>query len=572
MPAASRNKIFCEERFKTLLGASTVGMVIPILILVANTAIVGNILDEKALAAMNVFMPLLTFFIGLSDIVSIGTSYIYNYLMGQADKPMADRILGQSLILSTILAILTFTLANVCFGHYLAFLDVSDEMARYVGECFTYYKYVLLLYPFYFLLSDMVLADGDARYSNLSNIFLLIGCIGVSILACKAIGIAGIGLGALTGTAAATLILCLHFFRKGNSLRPRLFFSFKSLFYILRYSSVDASLYLLVGIQTYALNKIMIIHYGEFYLPVLTLVTSIIQITIIFDGIGQAMSPLANVYHGEGNPDGVRKVMKISIKTAIGEGLIFSALLACAAPFLPHLFNIESQELVPLTTKAFWIVCPTLFCTSLLFLFTSYFLVLRNIFHSLFICLLKDLVIPICSVLLFSDLFGFTGIWIGLALSPVLTISLTALISKLRFLKKKFPFFLDESSRKIYSFDFLVTPENTMKIQDEVGKTLTRENVSSKSVIRAALLIEEIYMLLIEKNTPKVLLSELTIFLGDHVVMIFRDDGEIFDLTSESNATGSFRGFVVQNIMEHQKDKKNITTTSYNRNFIILPL
>ena len=197
---------------------------------------------------------------------------------------------------------------------------------------------------------------------------------------------------------------------------------------------------------------------------------------------------------------------------------------------------------------------------------------MKNIFHSLFICLLKDLVTPICSVLLFSDLFGFTGIWIGLALSPVLTISLTALISKLRFLKKKFPFFLDESSRKIYSFDFLVTPENTMKIQDEVGKTLTRENVSSKSVIRAALLIEEIYMLLIEKNTPKVLLSELTIFLGDHVVMIFRDDGEIFDLTSESNATGSFRGFVVQNIMEHQKDKKNITTTSYNRNFIILPL
>ena len=572
MPATSRNKIFCEERFKTLLGASTIGMVIPILIIVANSAIVGNILDERALAAMNVFMPLLTFFIGLCDIVSIGTCYVYGYLMGEADKNMADRIFGQSLILSAILAALTYVLANAFFGHYLAFLNVSDEMARYVGECFTYYKYVLVLYPFYFLFSDMVLADGDARYSNMSNIFLLVGSIGISILACKSIGIAGIGLGTLTGTAAATLILCLHFFRKENSLRPRLYFSLKSIFYILRYSSVDASLYLLVGIQTYALNKIMIINYGEFYLPVLTLVIGIIEITIIFDGIGQAMSPLANVYYGEGNPDGVRKVMKISIKSAIGEGVIFSALLACAAPFLPRIFNIESPELAPLATKAFWIISPTLFCTSLLFLFTSYFLVLRNMFHSLSICLLKDLIMPVCSVLLFSDLFGFTGIWIGLALSPVFTIAVAAFISKLRFFKKDFPFFLEQSPRKIYSFDFLVTPEATMKIQEDVGRILTRENISGKSVVRAALLIEEIYMLLIEKNAPKILLSELTVFLGEHVVMIFRDDGEIFDLTSESNASGSFRGFVVQNIMEHQKDKKNITTTSYNRNFIILPL
>jgi Na+-driven multidrug efflux pump len=568
----SRNKIFCEERFKTLLGASTVGMIIPIVVILSNAAIVGNVLDERALSAWNVFTPLLNFFIGIADIVSIGTCYVYTYKMGETDKSGADKVFGQSLLVSIVLSAITYFASGACFEIYLNYLNLSPEITQYAQDCFCYYRYVLMLYPVYFLLSDMVLMDGDAACSYLSNVLLLVVGLPVSIVACTNMGISGIGVGALVGTLGAILALCLHFFRKSNSLRPRFHFSFKLFAVTLKYSIVDASLYLLVGLQTFILNKYVIFNYGEFNLPVLTLVTSVIQLTIIFDGIGQAMTPLANVYHGEKNPEGVRKVMKISIKAALAEGLIFTLILAIFAPMIPRAFNIESPLLQELSTKALWTVCPTLCCTALLFLFTSYFLVRQSIGHSLTICALKDLLMPVLCVFAFGALLGFSGVWVGLSLAPFLTLIIGTLLSLLRFKGKKFPLFLDESEKHHYSFDFVVTTENTMSIQQKVREILTQEGVSSKNITKALLIIEEIYMFLIDHNAPKVLLSELTIVVGKHVQMIFRDDGKIFDITSEINATSSFRGFVLKNIMINQEDKKNITTTSYNRNFIILPL
>lgn len=141
----SRNKIFCEERFKTLLGASTVGMIIPIVVILSNAAIVGNVLDERALSAWNVFTPLLNFFIGIADIVSIGTCYVYTYKIGETDKLGADKVFGQSLLVSIVLSAITYFASGACFEIYLNYLNLSPEITQYTQDCFCYYRYVLML-------------------------------------------------------------------------------------------------------------------------------------------------------------------------------------------------------------------------------------------------------------------------------------------------------------------------------------------------------------------------------------------------------------------------------------------
>lgn len=41
------------------------------------------------------------------------------------------------------------------------------------------------------------------------------------------------------------------------------------------------------------------------YLTVLSVVIDIIEMTVVFDGIGQSIAPLVNVYRGEGNHVGI---------------------------------------------------------------------------------------------------------------------------------------------------------------------------------------------------------------------------------------------------------------------------
>ena len=72
-------------------------------------------------------------------------------------------------------------------------------------------------------------------------------------------------------------------------------------------------------------------------------------------------------------------------------------------------------------------------------------------------------------------------------------------------------------------------------------------------------------MLIMEKNGNQEILSEISVFIDKDVKLIIRDNGVIFDITSENSAMDSFRGYFVKNMMQHQEDKMNLTTTSYNR-------
>ena len=57
---------------------------------------------------------------------------------------------------------------------------------------------------------------------------------------------------------------------------------------------------------------------------------------------------------------------------------------------------------------------------------------------------------------------------------------------------------------------------------------------------------------------------------GTSVEIIERDNGIIFDITNEDARIESLRSFVVSNIMTRQRDKKNLLTTSLNRNVLIV--
>ena len=80
------------------------------------------------------------------------------------------------------------------------------------------------------------------------------------------------------------------------------------------------------------------------------------------------------------------------------------------------------------------------------------------------------------------------------------------------------------------------------------------------------LTIEEVCMLISEKNPDKKILSECTIIIGDDIQLIIRDNGIIFDITDTDCKISSIRSYVVANMMIHQQKKMHLVTTSYNRN------
>ena len=97
-----------------------------------------------------------------------------------------------------------------------------------------------------------------------------------------------------------------------------------------------------------------------------------------------------------------------------------------------------------------------------------------------------------------------------------------------------------------------------------------RENgIDRKIVSKVKLLIEDLYMLIYEKNgAENAVYAECTVIIRDTgVQLITKDDGVLFDLSSEDVVAGSIIEFMVSGYMEKLNDnKKYLTTMSYNRN------
>lgn len=159
----------------------------------------------------------------------------------------------------------------------------------------------------------------------------------------------------------------------------------------------------------------------------------------------------------------------------------------------------------------------------------------------------------------------------GGALAPIAAYYLSLLFVRLRYGKANTPLLLSdrEKSLKAAFYEFTITPEAVIAVQKNVGDFLRANNVDRKLVSKTELLIEELYMLVYERNDKKpTVCAECTALIRDDGIQIIeKDDGLLFDLTDEDSLPSSLGAFVVASYMEKMKgNKMYLTTMSYNRN------
>ena len=558
------------RKFRSLLITSSAEMAIAVIVLMSDTIITGHIAGEAGISGINLVTPLYSCVVFISTLISTGISFSYGLAMGKFDKDRADKLFGMSVILSSSAGIISFAAVSLCSDYYFAFLSPSDEVLKFAHEYFKFFKYTMLLQPINNLISTMVYDDGDELICNIANAVQILGNIILSILLAIYMGVAGISIATLITLAASTLILCCHFFRAANSLRARIYFSFHECITLAKFGFVDSGMYLMLAILLFMMNKFVISAFGDYYLPVLSLSISLIEISVVFDGIAIAMKPLASVYYGEGNPIAMRQVMRAAERIAVYEGIIFTVILIVGADYVPHIFGIDEPELMRLCAYAVRIISTTLVFSAVLYLYETYLMIPEKTFIVLLATFLRNMILPLLFAVPLGLVLGLNGIWTGFALAPVVTLGLCVWLMKRIYGRDNFPLYVDEGD--LIDRSFILTPENIIAMRDEAEKFLTAHNISRKKINDVMLIIEEAGMLILEHNEGKQIYAEITIKAGEGIELIMRDEGEIFDITDTESDITSFRSYIVANVMAAHKGRRNLTTTSFNRNGFYIPL
>lgn len=564
-------KGFCEKKFYSMFLSGTFTKAVMYIMLLCDSIIAGHYIGASGVAAINAITPvtgIVTFF---GDLVSTGVGIIYTRERGAMRKNRADEIYSQGLIISItiglISAITIFLIQNVYFS-------VNGITGEILGQSLKYYRFLPInafLTIVIFYLEQMVYSDGDELCNNICYVFQIGGNIVCSIVLAKYYGMKGIILGSILGNGLGILTCCWHYFRKCNTLHFVWHFSIKDFFLTSKYSIVDSSVYLCWGLMDYVMIGFVSGHYGESGLITLAVVVSLIEFSVVLDGVGMAMQPLIGTYFGEKNHRLIKRVMKAAIKAALVEGVVATLLICIFAKQFCGLFGIKGSEALEPSMQAIRIVSIGFTFCSAVSLMTSYYMLIDRIRMATCFACLQNGLLYILLPILGSTLFGINGMWVGFVIAPVLTLIISLGFVYLRFGNDNFPFILKSMDSEIDVIDDTLTTENVVALSKKVGNSLEAHQYSQADVARVRLFVEEVGIAIIDKNSQKkkAPLIEYSLFYEeDSVLIIERDSGELFDLTNPDNPIEALNVFVLDALMESHKEKAYLVTTGYNRNII----
>ena len=95
-----------NDRPKTLLGysiPSIISMILSTTLTLTDGYFVGNYVGEKALASINLGLPILYLYLGLGLCIGVGGSVISGQLIGKNDREKASGVFTQSIVTSLII-------------------------------------------------------------------------------------------------------------------------------------------------------------------------------------------------------------------------------------------------------------------------------------------------------------------------------------------------------------------------------------------------------------------------------------------------------------------------------------
>lgn len=559
---------FAGSKFRSFLPAATFAMVVEFLMGLSDSVVCGHIVGEDGLAAVNLMQSVFNAVTFFALLVTIGTGVLFARECGAFRGDRAKGVFTLGFATSLAVGVALAVLALAVRVPYLSSFGVTDSVYRCVDSYYLWFLPSVLLQPVTYFLGSMCYTDGDVKTALWSYVVQLVVNCAASIPLTFALGTAGCALGTAIGALAALGVLTLHFRKEGCQLGFSRAFALRDVLVICRTSFGDASKSICYAVLYFVLNAYVVSRFGSDRLPVLAVVLMTLGISEAFDGVGNAIQPLVGVYVGEGNDVRTRSVMFTALKVALVEGGLVALVLLAFPSVMVRLVGIGDPSLVPVAETAVRLVACGLVGSAIVLLFNSYYIFVGHEILSAAMTVSSVFLAPLALFPLFGHWWGENGVWAALGLAPVAAAGLTAVFIAVRWGFRRFPLLLDaQRAANIRVFDLSLEPGRICNVSADVDAYLKERLVDSSRAARAALLVEETLMVVRERNVGRPVLAEVTVDLNkDPFSLVLRDDGIIFNITDADQRISSLRSYLVSNLMVNLPNRRNLTTTGFNRN------
>ena len=417
-----------------------VAMVASSLYNMVDSIFIGQGVGPMAISGLAITFPFMNLSGAIGACIGVGASTYLSVKLGQKDYSMAQRILGNSVVLKIITGIIFGAICLLFLDPILRFFGASDNTLPYAHE----YMVVILLgnvfTHLYFGMNALLRAASKPKQAMYATIFTV-----VLNTALDPIFIYTLDMG-IRGAALATILsqttaLCWQIKQFSN---PHELLHFKRGIYKLDWSIIKNIL--AIGVSPLAMNTcscIIVIfintalvkYGGDLAVGAYGIANRIgFLFFMIVMGINQGMQPIAGYNYGAMHFDRMLKVLKLSMISATAI-MAFGWLVGELMPYpCARLFTTDA-ELIEQAVKGIrlnMIAFPLIGSQAVI---TNFFQSIGKAKISIFLSLSRQMIFLLPLLVALPPMLGVDGVWLALPASDTVAFIVTWIIM-IRYMRK----------------------------------------------------------------------------------------------------------------------------------------
>ncbi|MGN0689769.1 MAG: MATE family efflux transporter [Oscillospiraceae bacterium] len=416
-----------ENKIKTILQfsiPSIIAMLLQTAITITDGYFTGNYVGENALAAINLGLPILYFYLGLGLSIGVGGSVICGRHIGGYNKNKASEVFSQTVVTSVIVCIIMSAVVFFLFTPIIKVLKADGELSVYFSR---YYKIMLVGYPLMVIstiLSMFIRMDGKptvcATVSIASCILnIVLDYIFMGILA---LGVEGSAIASLIVQAFAVIVQVIYFIKSSSNIK---FKSFKIDSEVTKETILNGSSEFIgemaSAISMFAYNFVLMKYVGVEGVAAFTVLGfAVYGYSMITIGFGQGITPLVSVCFGAKEYKTAMNLRDITNRILFVIGALFAITFWILGRKYATLFGC-SESVADMVSSGFRFLSVSFLIMGYDVTNSMYFTSCGDALSSAVISSLRGIVLLLAFILIFPAIWGMTGVWIAAPATEVLT-------------------------------------------------------------------------------------------------------------------------------------------------------
>lgn len=394
---------------------------------------IGQFVGPEALSGVTAVFPVMVIMMAFGMLVGSGGSVRLSLNLGRKDFEKARQVVGNAVALVVLISGSVTFLGFAIKGPMLRLFGATDVTMQYANEYLNYILWGVVLHEFGFSLNALIRAEGNAHLAMIS--MLISAGINIPLDALFIIhfklGVGGAALATIISMACLSAWVLIHF--RSNRCVVKLEWKYLGLNkkIVLAIISVGLAPFAMqiANSVVQALFNINLIRYGsDLAVGAMGIVMSVAVIIIMsIVALNMASQPIIGYNYGARNYNRVRQTLIKSISIATAISLCAWVLIQVFPKPIINIFVSDSAEIMNYGKDGLRIYLLALPVVGFQVVAGNYFQAIGKAGKSIFLSLLRQVIVLIPLLIILPKVLGLTGVWISAPISDAVSSIITAL-------------------------------------------------------------------------------------------------------------------------------------------------